>query len=86
MLFHREKKKKKEKNKETISKSLHSCHVSPATSESVGVLNMESLQPLLNFKMLNQCYFHIGLAWNIYSNMLFPLPEIKCIPYGIMKD
>lgn len=56
------KKKKKEKNKETVPKSLHSCHVSPATSKSVGVLNMESLQPLLNFKMLNQCYFHIGLA------------------------
>jgi len=50
------------KNKETVSKSLHACHVSSAISKSVEVLNTESLLFLLNFKMLNQCYFHIGLA------------------------
>lgn len=44
------------KSKETILKSLQSCHVSLAFSKSVGVLNMESLQLQLNFKMLNQCF------------------------------
>jgi len=46
---------------------------------------MESVQFLVNFKMWNWCYFRTGLAWNIYWNMLFCLPEIECIPCSIIN-